>query len=816
MKQLAVLVLTFLLAAGSTAAALSSQVACTGTAVDSDGAPVAAAEIRLYGVNNGKGPFRQQLVDVAYTDESGRFTIAAPYDDLKPFSYAAVAVFSEGLAVGWARWPLYDPLDFEVEITLGKPAAISGIVLDGADPVAGATVRALLKLVEDGSARVLAGSPRLDELSAVTGPDGRFRFETIPSDASVALVVSCDGFSTATDGLSRGSNPFGIEPGTQNIAVTLRPDVRIEGTLSDTAAMPLADVTVIAVPVAHEKRPFLTRESISGADGAFTFEGLAPGEYLLEASASAPGGEDLSAAPVAVTVETGEPIAVSIVLEPLCELSVTVTDAKTYKRLSGARIMLQARDGGAVEQLFTDENGVAVIRLPAGDYMIANVGADGYLSTDSQHFVTLAGGQGQETELNLDPAEFVRGVVVDPDGNPVAGAHVEVGPGGYHPGLRTDENGRFKAGWSFDASGRRGAPFVVARVPERGLAVRMPVGDVANEVTIKLALGIDLVGRVLGANGEPVPQATMTIAWRDDEYTPPVDPCIGVADEEGRWAFNALPDYAAYRVTAEAYGYGTGAVSVDLYGRSGEDVQADDIILEPADKVLSGTTVDSNGDAFPGVRVRLSGTAIGNLVVLSDDGTWRFEDLPAGRFDIMGIARLDGEVYASEETRVEVPADDVKLVMRLYSARREETGPARTASLLGAPLGALGAVAPTFDAATADGTPLLVVFLDINQRASRHVVAELAEAADKLAERAVKVLLIDESGATAEELAEWVEGTGAPFAAAALSGQPEEVHAEWGIQGLPWLILTDKDHVVRAEGFQIGELDDRLAKLAEE
>lgn len=31
--------------------------------------------------------------------------------------------------------------------------------------------------------------------------------------------------------------------------------------------------------------------------------------------------------------------------------------------------------------------------------------------------------------------------------------------------------------------------------------------------------------------------------------------------------------------------------------------------------------------------------------------------------------------------------------------------------------------------------------------------------------------------------------------------------AKVGVKAVPWLILTDKSHIVRAEGFAVGELD---------
>ncbi len=36
---------------------------------------------------------------------------------------------------------------------------------------------------------------------------------------------------------------------------------------------------------------------------------------------------------------------------------------------------------------------------------------------------------------------------------------------------------------------------------------------------------------------------------------------------------------------------------------------------------------------------------------------------------------------------------------------------------------------------------------------------------------------------------------------------------KWGVRALPWLILTDKGHIVRAEGFPLGELDTVLSEL---
>jgi hypothetical protein len=38
----------------------------------------------------------------------------------------------------------------------------------------------------------------------------------------------------------------------------------------------------------------------------------------------------------------------------------------------------------------------------------------------------------------------------------------------------------------------------------------------------------------------------------------------------------------------------------------------------------------------------------------------------------------------------------------------------------------------------------------------------------------------------------------------------EKTRFSWGVRSLPWLILTDKKHVVTDEGFSLAELDEKL------
>jgi len=43
----------------------------------------------------------------------------------------------------------------------------------------------------------------------------------------------------------------------------------------------------------------------------------------------------------------------------------------------------------------------------------------------------------------------------------------------------------------------------------------------------------------------------------------------------------------------------------------------------------------------------------------------------------------------------------------------------------------------------------------------------------------------------------------------------EKTKFTWGVCSLPWLILTDSDHTVCAEGFDLAELDEKIGTITQ-
>jgi hypothetical protein len=65
-------------------------------------------------------------------------------------------------------------------------------------------------------------------------------------------------------------------------------------------------------------------------------------------------------------------------------------------------------------------------------------------------------------------------------------------------------------------------------------------------------------------------------------------------------------------------------------------------------------------------------------------------------------------------------------------------------------------------------------------------------------------------------LNDWVKKYNIPFAVGMIAGDEEKTRFEWRVKSLPWLILTDRKHIVRAEGFGLSELDEKIKQVSGE
>lgn len=115
----------------------------------------------------------------------------------------------------------------------------------------------------------------------------------------------------------------------------------------------------------------------------------------------------------------------------------------------------------------------------------------------------------------------------------------------------------------------------------------------------------------------------------------------------------------------------------------------------------------------------------------------------------------------------------------------------------------------------AAGRRILLCFVDLNQRPSRHCLTQLAAVHEQLHERGVMVAAVDVSEMDRESLSRRGREQKIPFALGKADADLRQMRQTWGIRSLPWLILADAEHIVRAEGFAVRELDQKVGTQME-
>jgi hypothetical protein len=102
--------------------------------------------------------------------------------------------------------------------------------------------------------------------------------------------------------------------------------------------------------------------------------------------------------------------------------------------------------------------------------------------------------------------------------------------------------------------------------------------------------------------------------------------------------------------------------------------------------------------------------------------------------------------------------------------------------------------------------PLLICFWDMDQRSSRQHIRELEKQKKALQEKSLAVLIVHSGTKQKKEVEKWLKKNHVSLETGIIKGEPYDTLLAWGARALPWLILTNKQHVITNEGFSINEL----------
>ena len=195
--------------------------------------------------------------------------------------------------------------------------------------------------------------------------------------------------------------------------------------------------------------------------------------------------------------------------------------------------------------------------------------------------------------------------------------------------------------------------------------------------------------------------------------------------------------------------------------------------------------------------------------------------LAPSEFSLKALGLTDGASVTDERpgysSFVYYEKDDERLSQELQGTTApfpSDTPPLEFAeALAGKPLPDLRGIGMDAASEPTKDQRILVCFWDFNQRPSRHWVQQLARQAGALQQRGVAVLAAQIGEVESGRLKAWAREQNIPFPIGTSEGDIEKVRFTWAVQSLPWLVLTDARHVVRAEGFDLTEVDDRIKSV---
>lgn len=245
-----------------------------------------------------------------------------------------------------------------------------------------------------------------------------------------------------------------------------------------------------------------------------------------------------------------------------------------------------------------------------------------------------------------NPAQIIRGRVLDPKGAPVRDALVEqqgaifengrtFGDGGWIDLMAvTNERGDFEIAHS------KALVAAIVQISPRAMAAKLStIPSGADRKVITVTEGVTIRGRLV-QNGQPIAQAEIGLSTHSrvgGETLPEVR--IGT-DEDGRFALTNIPPGRIWYLYAKMESLASRGLAAEIVEcatkSSGQDLNLGDISVRPA-YTLRGKIVLSDGKPIPpDMRINLFSDRVqdSQSLILAPNGAFEFKGLGRGVYQI--------------------------------------------------------------------------------------------------------------------------------------------------------------------------------------
>jgi uncharacterized GH25 family protein len=697
-------------------------------------------------------------------------------------------------------------------VALEKGQTKTGRVLDDkGQPVAGATV--------------MLAQQSYNAIYSLTDTSGAFRLvcSSNMSDypEAPAIIVEAPGYAAVMQ-------PFDLQPDSEPLECRLQPGRSITCRVVDSKDQPVTGAWTVVEPLPNY-RDYSVWLKDTDDRGEFQISNMPQNDVKLTIGKEG----YLAVRDHIVTASENELV---VTMKHAMNIHGIVTDTDTGKPIPNFEVAAVSTTGGRT-------NTSSLVAFIDGKYNVSfdetrpetqqlKIFAVGYEPATSEQFnidedertinFKLARSSSFDETTAGRPREQIRptgprritGITRDEHGKPVSGAIVTTCPRRLGTETITNTKGEF----TFKLRGTRGSvssiqreeiTYLHVRQKERNLAVVMELDPSADKVDVILTPGVILSGKVVDAEGKRIPIAEIWLTFWTSSIGYGMQEEAKI-DKEGNYEIRAVPIGYRYSVNANAEGYGKRYVQVNTSSAENQRMEVEPLVLSVASLSVSGIVVDDLDQPISGIRIYAYGNGQPSRETFTDtQGRFTIENVCPGTLNIQANSTERTHRRIHGRTQTHGGAANIKIV----AYQMDEHGrpvPSRPPSLKGKFLPDLKGLGIEILPDDIEGKKLFICFWDMEQRPSRNCIMQLSEKAKELKEKGVVIITVQASKIEQAKLDEWIKKNSIDFPVGIIEGDSEKTRFKWGVKSLPWLILTDRKHIITAEGFGLAELDKKM------